>query len=431
VSDDRSRSVAASLLRSNQADPDLAVRPAPGADVLTVVVPVRDRSVQLAACLASLRQGPGHALQVLVVDDASHDPDAIERACRAHTARRLRLDTNVGPAGARNTGLAQVRTPFVAFVDSDVTVTAEVLLSLVRHFADPDVALVAPMVASRSRSTRPRWFERYDEVSSSLALGHVGCSVRPGAAVAWLPSACLVGRAEALSDGFDVAMRVGEDVDLVWRLTDAGAVVRYDPTHTAWHDTRTTLRSWLGRKFVYGTGGAALAERHGDKCATAVLRPVVAVGAAALLMRRWWSLPVAFGCVLHGARAVERALPVMAGRRGLAGRLAVRGLGWAVRQESALVLRHWWPPAAALCLVSRHARRVAVSALLVDTVVSHAGSRGVPAHLAAAGRRLDDAAYGAGLWAGSFRNRTSAALRTRARAAPTTQITSRAGARRT
>ena len=131
-------------------------------------------------------------------------------------ARQIRLRRNVGPAGARSAGLAQVRTPFVAFVDPDVSVGTPALLRLARHLAaDPRLALVGPLVRSRSRGPRPRWFERYDEACSSLSMG---------------PCPSL-----------------------------AGHLVRYEPSVLAEHDTRPTMGAWLGRSIAYGTGGAALA----------------------------------------------------------------------------------------------------------------------------------------------------------------------------
>ena len=48
----------------------------------------------------------------------------------------VRLDRNTGPGEARNAGLAAVSTPFVAFVDTDVTVSPGWLTSLLGHFAD-------------------------------------------------------------------------------------------------------------------------------------------------------------------------------------------------------------------------------------------------------------------------------------------------------
>ena len=382
------------LLDANLADPVLDdVAPLDPAE-LTVVLPVQGRSDELDRALEALRP-----VRCLVVDDASPvplDPGAPH-------AEVLRLDENVGPAGARNAGLAKVSTPYVAFVDCDVTVTADTLLRLGRHFADEQVALVAPRIVGRARSERPRWFERYDEVASSLGLGTTGCSVRPGAAVGWLPSACLVARTDLLGDGFDATMRVGEDVDLVWRLVDAGLTVRYDPAEVAHHDARRTLRGWLGRKFVYGTGGAPLARRHGDKGATAVLSPAMALGAAALLARRWWSVPVAVACAGRGVQVLTGTLPDVPDRRRLAVDLSARGLWWSLRQESALLLRHWWPPVAVAALASRSVRRAVVTALLVDVVVARVERPEVDPVLAFAGRRLDDLAYGAGLWAGAAR----------------------------
>lgn len=401
VVDATSGLVARRLLAANLAVPVLAGPPVDAAE-LTVVVPVRDRVAQLDRALATL----GTLVRVLVVDDASDDPAAVAVVADRHGAEVVALDVNVGPAGARNAGLLRVRTPFVGFVDSDVSVPAGVLLDLTRHFQDPTVALVGPRVVGVARSEHPRWFERYDEVASSLTLGTRPCSVAPRAAVGWLPSACLVGRTDLLGDGFDAEMRMGEDVDLVWRLVAAGHVVRYDPSYDAAHDVRGTVRGWLGRKFLYGTGGADLAARHGDRVAPAVLPLTMGVAALALMCRRGWSLPVAAVAFGWSARRVASTLPAERGRGRVAVVLGGRGLGWALRQEADLLLRHWWPATALACLISARARRVLVSALAVDAVSrGRAGCRPDPV-TAWAGRRLDDLAYGGGLWVGAWRRRS-------------------------
>lgn len=390
VRDAASASIAARLVDGNLADPELPPFDVPASE-LTVVIPVRDRPDQLDRCLAALAP-----LSCVVVDDASVDRASIAAVSWRHDATLVLLDENLGPAGARNRGLSTVATPYVAFVDSDVEVTIDQLLALAGHFADDKVALVGPRVKGVSRSERPSWFERYDIESSSLDLGRVGARVQPGSSVAWLPAACLVGRTAMLLDdlgGFDEDMRVGEDVDLVWRLVKSGAIVRYDPTVIASHDTRSTLRALLGRKYVYGTGGAALAKRHGDWTAPAILSPASAVGAAALLLRRRWAIPVVASCLAVTAGRLKRELPDLPAP--MAVNVAARGLGWAVRQESGLLLRHWWP-LTAIALGSRTVRRAAVTALMVDVLTSPRGSLV---------RRLDDAVYGTGLVAGCVRQR--------------------------
>jgi mycofactocin glycosyltransferase len=412
VTDAASAQVAERLLATNLGRPVHTVSAEAPAHDVTVVVPVRDRPEQLDRCLAALAP-----LRVVVVDDASRDPAAVAAVARRHGADVVPLETNLGPAGARNAGLARVTTPFVAFVDSDVEATAAALLRLSRHLTDPRVALVGPRVAGHVRREHPRWFERYDAAASSLSLGRRPYTVRPGAGVAWLPSACLVGRTGLLGAGFDTELRVGEDVDLVWRLVEAGHRVRYEPGVRVRHDVRPTIRGWLGRKVLYGSGGAQLAQRHGSRVAPAVLSPTLAVAGTAVLLRRRWSAPVAGVALAHAAVAVVRVLPGDVARRDrakVAGVLAVRGLGWAVRQEAALLLRHWWP-ATLLALPIPAVRRAVATALVVDTVVALTESRDEALDLPTlvVGRRLDDGAYGLGLWLGALRARSAGALRPR------------------
>lgn len=409
VADEASAHLAERLLANNVGIPDLSAAPTAEADKITVVVPVRDRPEQLDRALSAL-----HPLPCAVVDDFSLDPDLVAQVVSRHGADLISLPVNLGPAGARNAGLATVSTPYVAFVDSDVEVTATNLLKLVRHFSDPKVALVGPRVAGISRSDDPAWFEKYDAMASSLTLGTTPGNVRPGAAVAWLPSACLVARTDAIAAGFDSDLRVGEDVDLVWRLIETGHRVRYDPTVEAHHDARSTMRGWLSRKFVYGTGGATLAARHGNKLAPAVLTPSYAVAAATLLLHNRWAGPVTVVTLGFATRSIRTSLPEASGRNAIAVRLAIRGLLWAVRQESALLLRHWWPAALAGTLVSRSVSKAVATALAVDAAVAvseHWDSDARPGLAAiAAGRRLDDLAYGTGLWWGALKARSPRAL---------------------
>jgi mycofactocin system glycosyltransferase len=397
------------ILATNLGEPLLGGQTTHPSEV-TVVIPVRDRAEQLDRALSAL-----HGLNCIVVDDDSRDATSVREVAELHGADLVSLPTNLGPAGARNHGLSRVRTAYVAFVDSDVTASAQDLVRLAAHFDDPSVALIGPLIRGVARSSRPRWYQRYDEMASSLTLGSSPASVRPGANVAWLPSACLVARTAVLRDvpirGFDPARRVGEDVDLVWRLVASGHRVRYDPSVVVGHDSRGSFASWVGRKFFYGTGSAELALRHGDHCAPADLSPAMAVASAVILLRKRSALPVGTAAVLWGTWKVRRSLRPVPGRDALALQLSARGLGWALRQESALLLRHWWPGTVLAAASSRYVRGAVLSALVIDTVVASGSSRlGLLGPAALLARRADDLAYGAGLWVGSARVRTLKAL---------------------
>ena len=190
--------------------------------------------------------------------------------------------------------------------------------------------------------------------------------------------------------------------------------MRYDPTvDVRHHDAARRSGTWLGRKFVYGTGGALLAARHGDLVAPAAFSPTYAAAAVALLAQRRWSGAIIVAAIAHAAHTLGRVLPDTPARPRLAVQLAGEGFGWTARQVAGLLLRHWWPATAVAAIFSRRVRRAALMALTADliTYLPHRFHIGPVEYLVA--RRLDDLAYGAGLWAGALRARSTQALRPR------------------
>ena len=239
------------LFRSYLTDSGLAhpVPPAlPVAPAVTVIVPVRDRAELLGRCLAGFSAGS----LVVVVDDASLDPAAIAQITARHGARLIRREINGGPAAARNTGLAATDSDLVAFVDSDCEPSPGWITRLSAHFADPLVAAVAPRITGRAAPTAAG---RYTEANSALDLGGRPGRVMPRSAISYVPTAALVARRQALLEvaGFDESMRVGEDVDLIWRLHEAGWRIRYDPSVQVAHREPGSWPALLARRYRYGT----------------------------------------------------------------------------------------------------------------------------------------------------------------------------------
>ena len=418
-----SGSVARLLLDRGLADPVWPSAPCDDAavDDVTVVVPVQDRPRQLARLLDALPS----TLPVVVVDDGSADPGATHAVASEFGARLLRHDTGRGPAAARNTGLAAVLTDHVAFLDSDVVPVRGWLALLRRHLDDPAVGIVGPRVLGAEPRPDDGWLCRYEAARSSLDLGPRPAPVQPLGRVAYLPSAALLARREALGAGFDDDLPVAEDVDLVWRVHDAGWRVRYEPGAAVRHDHRTTLGPWLRRKAFYGSGAALLAERHGSDVAPMVLNPWTAALTVAVLAQRRWSPPAAAVVLVGVVASVSRKLQSGDTPVRTAVGLTAMGAASALQQTASALTRHYWPLALAAATRSSRARRALAVAVVGDALLDYRRKRPDldPVRFAAA-RRLDDLAYGTGLWAGAVRARSPRALVPKFRGFPVRRGTS-------
>ncbi|MBY8862404.1 mycofactocin biosynthesis glycosyltransferase MftF [Nocardia sp. CA2R105] len=389
--DPAARTLARRLLDAGVIHPVGGGRVHTTADV-TLVIPVRDNPAGVQRLLARTRSLRHH----LVVDDGSRPPA---------TAAHLRHDTPQGPAAARNTGWREARTDLIAFVDSDVEPETGWLDALVPLFDDPAVAAVAPRVRATTDTPVPRTtalLSHYEATRCALDMGATQGVVRPLSRIGYVPSAALLVRRSALRavGGFDERLRFGEDVDLVWRLADAGFLIRYHPGAVVRHRPRRTLRAWLTQRFDYGTSAAALARRHPGRLACASVKPWSAVIWALLVTGR--PLPAGIAAVTTTAVAQHRLR-----RHGLppavACSIAGRGHLLGGRALADAVRRTWWP----LALLTRTGRRAVLVALLPLAVEAVAGRRPPSWWLL---RLAEDLAYSAGVWAGCLRARTLAPL---------------------
>jgi mycofactocin system glycosyltransferase len=364
---------------------------------VTVVIPVRDHDV--GGVVAAV----GRTVPVVVVDDGSDPP------VRVDGATMLRRPTSGGPAAARNTGLAAVATPVIAFVDADCAPEPGWLAPLLNQFADDRVAAVAPRIASPADSGASV-LARYESVRSPLDLGPDEARVRAGTRVAYVPAAALVVRTDALVDlgGFDEGLRWGEDVDLVWRLDEAGRRVRYVPASVVDHAPRPTLWAWMAQRVAYGSSAADLAVRHPGAV------PPVAVSAWSAVV---WALAVGGAPVPAALVGAGTATALARKLRGLehplveAFSLAGRGHLFAGRLLAAAVTRAWWPVLLLGATRSRRLRRALLAAAFIPPVVDWMRQR-PPVDIVryTALRLLDDASYSVGVWRGALRRRTAAPL---------------------
>ncbi|MBO0728836.1 MAG: glycosyltransferase family 2 protein [Acidimicrobiaceae bacterium] len=204
----------------------------------------------LAACIASLQRAG--AAEVVVVDNASTDES--ETVVRATGARWMQTGANLGYGPAANRGAAAVDGDAVLVCNADVVVDDDAIRVLGRALhAACEVGAVAPRLRNVDGSTYPS-VRPFPNLIDSFGHGLLGM-VAPGnpftrryrmldwdhttsATVDWVSGACILVRRAAWDavGGFDPSYFMYlEDVDLCWRLGQAGWAVAYEPGAGALH----------------------------------------------------------------------------------------------------------------------------------------------------------------------------------------------------
>ncbi len=391
---------------------------------LTVVIPVKDDQPGLERTLAILLDRDDRAaepdldLSVIVVDDGSTPPVTVV----ADDVSVLRNDRSLGPGGARQRAFADAPNQTadtesdesdddddtVCFIDAGVEISRASLLRLAERLDDPAVVAVAPRVLSEPQDHA---VGRYDERRSPLDLGPSTALVGVGRSVPYLPTACLLVRADVAErvGGFDPDLRYGEDVDLVWRLGEVGDVL-YVAEIEATHPPRRTVMAMAKQRMSYGSAAAPLAVRHGDAVSPARLSGWSVL--IATLVASGHPL-VALGLGGWTARALRPKIEPLPDVTVEAAMLTGKGHWYGALSLLTALARTWSPfMIVAAVLVPSQRRRLAL------LMAAAAGRRLLdgPRQPAAAGLDIalgavDDLSYCAGVWQGVLKHRSLRALK--------------------
>ena len=211
--------------------------------LVSVIVPVYQGADVLGPCIAGLLASdlPRDRWELIIVDDGSTD-DAVQRVGAADRVLRV-SDGPRGPAHARNIGAAAATAPLLCFIDADVVVAPHTLRGLVA-LLDADPTRVAAFGAYDDTPAARGTVSQY----RNLLHHHTHATHAGEAETFW--AGCGIVRSEAFRavGGFD-AVRYPrpqiEDIDLGYRLRDAGGTIRLDPTLTGTHLKRWTLGGML------------------------------------------------------------------------------------------------------------------------------------------------------------------------------------------
>lgn len=185
--------------------------------LVSVVIPVFGRAPELAAALRSLEAEAALIHEVVVVDDASPIPVAVESPPGlAGRVRLLRLDANVGGSAARQAGVDHATGDLIAFLDSDDAWLPGKLAAQLRVWSEGQALTAVATGWQVVDLERGQSHTRIPLASADPMDFASGCWFCPGSTV-------LVPRAAFATVGpFDTRLRRLEDLDWFLRFALAG-----------------------------------------------------------------------------------------------------------------------------------------------------------------------------------------------------------------
>jgi cellulose synthase/poly-beta-1,6-N-acetylglucosamine synthase-like glycosyltransferase/peptidoglycan/xylan/chitin deacetylase (PgdA/CDA1 family) len=230
--------------------------------LVSVVVPARNESANIAATVRSLIASDYPAVEVIVVDDGSTDGTAaIVRALRLPRVHVIE-QANAGKPAALNTGIRYARGDILVLVDGDTVFEPDALGRLVQPLKDRTIGAVSgnTKVANR-RGLLGRWQHIEYVIGFNLdrrMFDFAGC-------MPTVPGAIGAFRRATLRDvGGVPAETLAEDTDLTMAILRAGWRVVYAPDAVAWTEAPGSLAQlWRQRyRWCYGTMQAMWKHRR-------------------------------------------------------------------------------------------------------------------------------------------------------------------------
>ena len=375
---------------------------------VTIVIPAYGRPDATRVCVNSLLEldYPTPQLEIIVVDDASDPPLAPTLADLP--VRLLNVERNIGQSAARNLAAAEASGDVLAFIDNDCVATPTWLRELVPYLADPTMAMVGGRIVAPPPTGM---VAAYEAVCSPLDMGPTEGTVGPDEVVAYLPTCNLLVRRDVLlaEGGFDTEMRLGEDVDFVWRVLRSGGRAHYAAAGEIVHEHRVRLGALLRRRIEYASSEADLQCRHPENTPVLHLPRTDLLALAALTAASiFWPLAMALALLTTGLGVVElatkrrqiRRMELNVPTRRLATSV-LRGHAAALYHLGRHITRYYGLPLLAISLVWLPLLPAAAVLMIVPPVWDHRRLRpqlSLPAFVGLFW--LDTGAYQLGVWRG-------------------------------
>jgi glycosyltransferase involved in cell wall biosynthesis len=224
----------------------------------SVIICSRNGSLTIKECLEGIVKLNYPYYEVIVINDGSTDATP---KIAAEFDVKLISTPNQGLSAARNLGASVAKGEIISYIDDDATPDPDWLLYLANSFMYTNCAAVGgPNIAPNEVTFIADCVDHSPGSPSHVLITDMEAEHIPGCNFSI--------RKAALSElgGFDPQFRAaGDDVDLCWRIVDAGLKIGFNPGAAVFHHRRRTIRSYWNQQFGYGKAEALLERKWPQK----------------------------------------------------------------------------------------------------------------------------------------------------------------------
>jgi GT2 family glycosyltransferase len=220
---------------------------------ISVVVCSYNGARTIGDCLQGLREIQYPDFEVIIVDDGSTDSTA---AISKRYGFAPITTAQSGLSHARNVGLHAASGEIVAYIDDDARPDPHWLTHLAITFLRTDhVGVGGPNIAPAGDGDVAECVANAPGGPVHVLLSDREAEHIPGCNMAFRKASL-----EAI-DGFDPQFRkAGDDVDICWRLREAGGTLGFNPAAVVWHHRRNSVHAYWRQQQGY-TMAEVLLER--------------------------------------------------------------------------------------------------------------------------------------------------------------------------
>ncbi|MEU0163756.1 glycosyltransferase [Streptomyces sp. NPDC006261] len=241
--------------------------PAGGWPAVTVLVPAYNEEAVIARCVQALLRVDYPELEVLILNDGSSDATvraAVEAAAGDPRVSVLDDEVNLGKADRLNEGMRRARHELVVVTDADTHLHPDAVKYLVERITrSRRYAAVAgaPFVTNRRNV-----LSAMQVLEAASLIGLIRRTHALAGRVGTVAGVLGIFRRDAVLavGGYDPRMAT-EDIELTWRLLEAGYRTSFEPNALVGMEVPLTLRSLWKQRTRWARGQGEVVRTHGRK----------------------------------------------------------------------------------------------------------------------------------------------------------------------